>query len=160
MRLMRSLAAMTGATLACGSALALAIAVPLPERVAKADFIGVVEIRSVWRTTVPEPGEMDVAPEGYLQNADGYVLEVIKGERVPSHVVINFDTGFVCPNVLYERGAAYLVFLHEDPDGRYSTVGYTQGRFKVRDDLIDYWGRQDVVTLSNAKQDIQRLMAR
>jgi hypothetical protein len=152
---------MTGAALVCGSAYALAIAVPLPERVDKADFIGVVEIRSVWRSNVPEPPEGEPLPLSiHLQNADAAVVEVIKGDRIPSHVIINFDNGSDCPNVLYERGAVYLVFLREDADGGYSTIGYSQGRFEIRDDLIDYWGRNEVVTLDGARQDIVRLMAR
>ena len=77
-----------------------------------------------------------------------------------THVIISFDDGLGCPKELFERGAVYLVFLREDPDGGYSALNFGQGRFEVRDDLIDYWGRKEVVRLDEAKADIERLMAR
>jgi len=150
MALGRGIAAAMGGALAGSVAWAMAIGMPLPERVAKADFIGVVEIRSVWLSGAEEPG----------RNADARVLDVIKGERIPSHVIISFDDGLGCPKELFERGAVYLVFLREDPDGGYSALNFGQGRFEVRDDLIDYWGRKEVVRLDEAKADIERLMAR
>ena len=103
---------------------------PLAERVAKADFIGVVRVQSV------RPSAPDNLPEGprqrsFLQIADAVVINPVKGREVPTHITINFDNGLTCPNVLYAPDHVYLVFLLRDGDGQYATLNFELGRYEV-----------------------------
>ena len=130
------------------AAIAFATFRPLPERIAASDFVGLVEIRS--STTAPRPGE-------YLQIADAWVLEALKGDDVPSRIAINFDSGESCPNVIYHRDETYLVFLSREPDGTYTSVATT--RYKVEGDAVDHWQGRGIVPLDDVKREIAELVA-
>ena len=159
MSVLRIVAAVTAGLLVGVSAHALALSMPLAERVAKADFIGVVEVRSVRPSPAAALPEED-RQRSFLQIAEAVVITPVKGQDVPSRITIDFDNGLGCPNVLYERDHVYLVFLWRDAEGSYSTVNYQQGRFEVRGNTIDYWTLDTNATLEQAIADIVKLLGR
>jgi ribosomal protein S16 len=116
---------------------------PLPARVTAADFVGVVEVRSVWPSR--DRGEK------YLQVAEATVIETLKGEDAPAWIRMNFDNGTTC-NVIYKQDGRYLVFLVRQEDGTYSPVANT--RYEVVNDAVDHWEGRGVVTLEQVRQDV------
>jgi len=135
----RPLAAAAGVALLLldlNSALALAILMPLDERLRSSAFIGLVDVSAtVPQPRVPSPRHSDTT---FLQIALGRVVQTVKGPLRPDDAIeIDFDNGFRCPNVDYEPGQRYLVFLARDANGRYSTVNYEAGRYKVEHGRVD-----------------------
>ena len=122
---------------------------PLPERIAVADFVGIVEIRSV--SPAPRPDMM-------RQVADAWVVETLKGDDVPARIAINFDTGAACPNVIYKLDESYLVFLARNPDGTYTSV--SPSRYKIDAAGIDHWQGRGIVPLDQVKLEIASLVSR
>ena len=129
-------------------ALALAPFRLLPERIAVADFVGIIEIRSL--SSAPRPDE-------YRQLADAWVVETLKGDDIPARIAINFDTGATCPNVIYKLDESYLVFLARNPDGTYTSV--SPSRYRIDAGGIDHWQGKGIVPLDQVKREIESLVS-
>lgn len=128
---------------AAASALAGGNFRPLPARVTAADFVGVVEVRSVWPSKDRE--------EKYLQVAEASVIETLKGDDTPAWIRMNFDNGTGC-NVIYKAGGSYLVFMVRQEDGTYSPVANT--RYEVVNGTVDHWEGRGVATLEQVREDV------
>src|SRR5262245_47266416 len=120
---------------------------PLPERVAVADFVGIVEVKSSY----PAP-----RPDEYRQVADAWVVETLKGDDVPARIAINFDMGASCPNVIFELDDSYLVFLARNADGTYTSV--SPRRHKIEAGNIDHWQGRGLVPVDMVKREIVSLL--
>ena len=131
-------AMIAGSAIHMASGQAAPTGMTLRERVAVADFIGLVRVLST-HPFQEVGGTEDEGPKIYLQTADAVVLETIKGAHIPPQVTINFELGpgNVFPGPKYEPNKAYLVFMGRDPGGRFSTC--EQGQYELHDSTVSGW---------------------
>lgn len=129
MRLTRwmMLAALAAAT-ATGAAGDIAL-VPLPRKVKESAVIARVRILS----TTPD------VRGGFRSVAHAEALETVKGSARDGRLEIAFDNGAACPNVHYKKGDHCLVFLKQEPDGRFSTYNFDFGKFEVVGKGAPHW---------------------
>ncbi len=143
-----------------GSAASKAMLLPLKERVGISSFIGLVDVVA----TIPSSSSTQSQPRPrlrFLQIAVGSVVQTVKGPQRPAEAIqIDFDNGFACPNVFYEPGQTYLVFLERGSDGRLSTVNFGSGRYKVDHGMVDGQAieLQSRVTLETALDALEQLI--
>lgn len=102
-----------------------AVEAPLSERVARSRVIGLVKGVEILRTN----------PPGLLRHvARVEVVVPIKGTSRGQFLLIDYDTGLRCPNVLYQKGEECLVFLAEQPSAP------AMGLLLVRRNGTNVWG--------------------
>ena len=119
------------ATVAITSLLfAKAARIPLPQKCKESDLIAVVEIAKT---------ETGGGSKPYLKIATAQVIETIKGRADGTNFRLDFDNGLLCPNITYERGERYLVFLYKLPTGHFATYNSYFGAYTVTNDTVINW---------------------
>lgn len=125
--------------LAVGSAHAAMGLIPFKTLVQRAEFIVKGTVISVTSEAGPPSysalgtGRPEYAGIGLAELA---VERIIKGEHVPSGILIQFPMGEDSPN--YRPHEQVYVFLERIPDSeRYTTIGLIQGTYRLRGDLVE-----------------------
>jgi hypothetical protein len=132
---------------------------PREELIGQADYIGLVRVLEVRKVSrVPRPGVWGLG--GLAKDATVEVKETVKG-RSSSRLIIAFDTSISCPNVQYEVGETYVVFLERVDDNHYVTINHEQGREVVKNGKIQGWRVDDKVgtPVANVLAEIRKSLA-
>jgi hypothetical protein len=109
-------------------ALAKAAYVPMDEKVAACDLIAQVRVGSIRWKGFPSLSR-------YRFVARARVIRAYKGEP-GREIEIEFDNGYVCPNVYYTPGEECVAFLAREPGGRYSTFNTYYGKYPVNGNTL------------------------
>jgi hypothetical protein len=123
--------------LAIDTVSAKAIPVPLDQKVAESDFVGIVRILDIEPLLQPTERE---ARRPYRQLARVEILRSLKGPQAGSVVDLEFDNGLACPNATYVTATEYLVFWRAIDSQRYATHNFYYGRFPIDDGRVTGWG--------------------
>lgn len=127
--------------------------VALPVKVADCDLIANVEILSitqvVWRAL--KPGEC-------RSRAEVKVVKAIKGLKVGDIYTLEFDNGYICPNVTYRKGEECLVFNRKLPGGHYETYNTYFGKYFVKNNKVQGWKQGSTTPLDEVVTEITNLM--
>lgn len=76
-------------------------------------------------------------PEEYRKVATASIVESFKGGRTGDQIKIRHTNGYGCPNVIYQKGTEYIVFLQKESDSnKYVTMNYYAGQFRVEGQQI------------------------
>ena len=122
--------------LTCSVAYAKAGYVSLPVKVNKSDLIAKVEILS---TTQVVPLRTKLHLGEYRSKAEVKVIQSIKGLKAGEVFTLEFDNGFICPNVWYKKGDECLVFNTKMQNGDYETFNTYFGKYMVKENKVVGW---------------------
>lgn len=98
---------------------------PFEQKVSRSDLIAVVEVSSVASQTTNS---------SYRSVATLKIVEAIKGSKSGDSVLLEYDTGLLCPNVLYSAGERCLVFATRMTNGHYETYNDYYGKAVIQGD--------------------------
>ncbi len=122
----------------------------LPDAVEEADIIAHIRVLENTDLSPPRPrhrrnedGSVTVEgrffhSEEYQRTATVIVVPGIKGGQKGQPLLIGHSNGLTCPNVFYETGGEYLVFLKkiDKNPGEYATMNYYAGQFPIKDGKV------------------------
>lgn len=120
----------------------------LPEALEQADIIAHIRIEDdleiIPRTkrTRSDDGTITVStnssnPEEYRKIATASILDVFKSDKADAKIKIRHTNGYGCPNVIYQKGNEYIVFLTKEPDSEYyTTMNFYAGQFRVEEEQV------------------------
>lgn len=76
-------------------------------------------------------------PEKYRNRATATILDSFKGGAPGKTIQIRHTNGYTCPNVIYQTGREYIVFLHKEADSPYYvTMNYYAGQFRIEEKQV------------------------
>ncbi len=125
-------------TIACRG-LSLGVALSEYEARNKSDLIAHIEITA---TSAP-PARLGTSTDQefgrFRRVATAKVLTAVKGCNAGDTLSLNFDNGYACPNVIYQKEEECLVFLTKTDSGAYNTMNLYCGRFSVKAGQVAYF---------------------
>ena len=99
------------------------------QKVLRSDLIAVAEI-----TSVASQGTNLQRGREYRSLANLKIIEGIKGSKTGDTVLLEYDNGLGCPNVLYSTGERCLVFACLMINGHYHTFNTYYGKALIEGD--------------------------
>ncbi|HWL51688.1 MAG TPA: hypothetical protein VNQ90_04590 [Chthoniobacteraceae bacterium] len=128
----------------------MAVGLVLPDAIKRADLIAHIridddlEISPRFKRTSNADGGVTIAllggsddPEAYTRIATASIVHTFKGGEGTGTIKIRHTNGFTCPNVIYQAGEEYIVFLRKEPDSdHYLTMNHYAGQFKMEDGQV------------------------
>ncbi len=120
---------------------------PLPKKCKESGLIAVIEITQTKTGGASTP---------YLKIATARVIEIIKGRVEGASFQLDFDNGFACPNITYQRGERCLVFLTRLPTGHFATYNTYFGAYTVTNDIVINWDFQADTKLEVVRKEIRK----
>lgn len=120
----------------------------LPEALEQADIIAHIRIDNDFEI-IPstngvrdDHGTINLAmnsenPRQYRKTATALILQAFKSDQEGKTIEIRHTNGFACPNVVYQKGNEYVVFLKKEPNSEYyTTMNFYAGQFRVEEEQV------------------------
>jgi len=136
------------ALLAVSASWGMAFGLTLPDASNRADIVAHIrvdddlEVSPRFKHTRNADGSVTVSsssddPNAYTKIATASVVRAIKGYEGSNPIKIRHTNGFGCPNVIYQKGKEYIVFLRKEPGSDYYvTMNFYAGQFKIENGQV------------------------
>jgi hypothetical protein len=126
----------------------MAVGLSIPDALERADIIAHirieddVEIMPAIIRTKTDDGKVAFStnstdPEKYRKIATASLIHTFKAPQGQDKIKIRHTNGYVCPNVRYQKGKEYIVFLRKEADSdHYVTMNFYAGQFKIEEGQV------------------------
>jgi len=146
--------------ISCNAASAYIEELKAPELVSASAVIARIRIVKTYAIQPANPAQVAPLPIQYRNAAQAQVLSLIKGQHPGPKIAIEYNTGFTCPNVRYVVGEDCLVFLAKQKNGRYCTVNYCNGKYRIEGAVLSSWQGRERVPLVQVFSQLRGLSAK
>ena len=83
-------------------------------------------------------------------------MESIEGGLKGQEIQLDLDNGLVCPNITYDSGNRYLVFLRKLRTGHFETYNTYFGAYRVRNGTVINWEFRAETKLDSVRAGIRK----